>query len=591
MSKEFLPTTRKEMEERGWDSLDVIIVTGDAYVDHPSYGAAMIGRALEREGFKVGVISQPDRRSPDDITKLGRPRLFFGVTAGNLDSLVANYTANRKPRSEDEYSPGGRSGQRPDRATMEYTNMVRRAFPGVGVVIGGIEASLRRLSHYDYWSDKVRRSILLDSKADILVYGMGEKQAIEIARRLASGEEIKKLDDIPGTVVARNTLEHLKNFIVIPSYEEASKDKDKFNEAFKRIYEEQDALRGRSIVQKHGERYAVQFPPALPLTADEMDSLYNHDFAMRPHPEYDKEGGVPGFEAVRWSVVSHRGCPGECSFCSLYMHQGRIVQSRTRKSILDEIGRVASRSDFKGTITDIGGPTVNLYAAVCENWKTKGTCKTKKCIVPEKCANLKPGYAQTLALWREAAQIPKVKNIFIGSGVRYDLLTGKDSEEYLQALCKYHVSGQLKVAPEHSEKTVLELMHKPSFDKYKAFVRKFEDVNRTLGKKQYLVNYIITGHPGTTLEHSLNLALALKELHIRPEQIQDYLPLPMTLAGCMYYTEKDPMTGKGVYVAKGLRERKLQRALIQYSQPENKRYVIEALRNLKRMDLMREFYG
>ena len=591
MSKDLLPTSREEMEARGWNELDVIIVTGDAYVDHPSYGAAMIGRALEKEGFRVGVISQPDRRSPDDMTRLGRPRLFFGVTAGNLDSMVANYTANRKPRSEDDYSPGGRQGLRPDRATLHYTNMARSAFPGAGVVIGGIEASLRRLSHYDYWSDKVRRSILLDSKADILVYGMGEKQTIEIAGRVASGEDIGKLDGIRGTVVVRNSLEYLKDFIPIPSYEEVSKNKDRFNEAFRKIYEEQDPQRGRTIVQKHGDRFVVQFPPALPLDSEDMDSLYGASFAMRPHPSYDKEGGVPGFETVRWSVVSHRGCPGECSFCSLYMHQGRIVQSRTRRSILDEIKRLAARGDFKGTITDIGGPTANLYGAECGQWKTKGTCRGRKCIVPEKCRNLKPGYKETLRLWRDAAKIPGVKNIFIGSGVRYDLLLDKDSDEYLKALCEYHVSGQLKVAPEHSEKAVLDLMHKPGFEMYKKFVRRFEDINRRLGKKQYLVNYIITAHPGSTLGDALNLALELKKARIRPEQIQDYLPLPMTLAGCIYHTERDPFTGKKVYVPKGLRERKLQRALIQYSQPQNKRYVIEALRSLGRMDLMKEFYG
>ena len=577
------------MDDRGWDACDVIIITGDAYVDHPSYGAAMIGRSLEREGFKVGVIAQPDCRNIDDFRKLGKPRLFFGVTAGNLDSMVANYTANRKPRGEDDYSPGGRTGLRPDRATIIYTNMVRRAFPGAAIVIGGIEASLRRLAHYDYWSDRVKRSVLLDSKADVLVYGMGERTTAEIAKALSAGSEIRRLDNIRGTVIARNSLEYFENLIILPSYEDIAGNKDKFGEAFRKVYEEQDPYRGRTLVQKHGQRYVVVLPPALPLTAAQMDSLYSAPFTMKPHPVYDS---VPGFETVRFSVTSHRGCPGECSFCSLYMHQGRIIQSRSRRSIIDEITGMASREDFKGTITDIGGPTANLYNAACRQWTAQsGTCKSKKCLVPSKCGNLKTGYRETLALWREASKIPKVKNIFIGSGVRYDLLIETEADQYLEALCRNHVSGRLKVAPEHSEKTVLEVMNKPPFDLYERFVEKYERVNRFLKKKQYLVNYFIVGHPGTTLEHALNLALTLKRMGIRPEQIQDYLPLPMTLSGCIYYIEKDPFTGKPVYVAKGARQRKLQRALVQYSQPQNKRYVIEALRNLRRMDLAGTFFG
>lgn len=573
------------MEKRGLGELDVIMISGDAYVDHPSYGAAMIARSLEREGFSVGIIAQPDIRNIDAFRALGRPRLFFGVTAGNLDSMVANYTANRKPRSSDDYSPGGKAGRRPDRATIVYANMARRAYPDVGIVIGGVEASLRRLSHYDYWSDNVRRSLLLDSKADILVYGMGERQTVEIAKRLNSGDDIKRLDNIPGTVVARKSLVELRNFMMIPSFEETSTGKDKFNEAFKKIYEEQDHKRGRAIVQKHAARYVVQFPPPAPMTEAEMDDLYRGVFAMRPHPSYDAHGGVPGFETVRWSVTSHRGCPGQCAFCSLFMHQGRIVQSRSRSSVIGEIKNIASRGDFKGTITDIGGPTANLYSAYCPRWEPSGACKDRKCLVPKKCQNLKPGYAETLKLWREAAKIQGVRNIFIGSGVRYDLLAESHADEYLKELCKYHVSGQLKVAPEHSEISVLELMNKPRFDVYKTFVSRFEAANRSAGKRQYLVNYLITGHPGTTLEDALNLALEMKKMHIRPEQVQDYLPLPMTLSGCMYHTGKDPLTGNSVYVARGARERKLQRALLQSSQPQNRRYVLEALKKLGKLEL------
>lgn len=591
MKRRFLPVSRRDMEERGWDACDIIIVTGDAYVDHPSYGAAMITRALERAGFRVGIIAQPDCRNIEDFMRLGRPRLYFGVTAGNLDSMVANYTANRKPRSSDDYSPGGKAGLRPDRATVVYTNMLRRAFPNAAIVIGGIEASLRRLAHYDYWSDKVKRSILHDSKADVLVYGMGETQSVEIARSLDAGAEIKRLEPIRGTAVMRNSLEYLTNFLILPSFEEAAADTAKFCEAFRKAYEEQDPRRGRTLVQKHGERYVVQYPPALPLATGEMDRLYSGAFMIRPHPSYDKAGGVPGFETVRFSVTSHRGCPGECRFCSLYMHQGRIIQSRSRASIIDEIKALAQEKGFTGTITDIGGPTANLYAASCGSWSSpKGTCRDRRCLVPQKCRNLKTGYRETLALWEEAAKIPGVKNIFIGSGVRYDLLVDPEAENYLKALCKSHISGQLKVAPEHTRENILELMGKPGFGVYEAFVEKFNAANRALAKRQYLVNYFIASHPGSTLEDALNLALDLKRRHIRPEQIQDYLPLPMTASGCMYYTERDPFTGRKIYVAKKERERKLHRALLQYHQPQNKRYVIEALRSLGRMDLMKTFY-
>ena len=591
MNNSFLPISKEDMKARGWDSLDIIIVTGDAYVDHPSYAAAVIGRVLESEGFRVGIIAQPNWHKTDDFKKLGRPRLFFGVTAGNLDSMVANYTASHKFRSVDDYSPGGKKGLRPDRATMIYANKLRQAFGEIAIVIGGIEASLRRLAHYDYWSDKVRRSILLDSKADILVYGMGEKQILEIARRMQNGKDAKDLGGIRGTVVVRNSIDGLKDAVVIPSFEEVNSDKNKFNQAFRATYLEQDPFRGKTIVQKHAARYVIQFPSALPLATEEIDRIYELKYALRPHSVYDKEGGVPGFEAVRSSVISHRGCPGECSYCSLGLHQGRIVQSRSGESILREIKALARRKDFKGTVTDIGGPTANLYMARCRLWGKDGSCRDRKCLVPEKCKNLELGYRQTLDLWREAGTIPGVKNIFIGSGVRYDLLVGKESDELLKDLCAYHVSGRLKVAPEHSEAKVLGLMNKPSFNVYREFVKRYSDMNKKLRKKQYLVNYFITGHPGSTLEDALKLALTLAEMKIYPEQIQDFIPLPMTPSGCMYYTEKDPFTGKAVYVAKGMRDRKLQRALVQFKQPQNKRYVIEALRSLDKMNFMNVFYG
>jgi len=589
MRDKFLPMTLEEAHERGWNELDVIVVTGDAYVDHPSYGASVIGRILESRGYRVGIIAQPDWRNPKDFIKLGRPKLFFGVTAGNLDSMLANYTSNRNHRREDEYSPGAKAGLRPDRATIIYANRIKESFSGVPVVMGGIEASVRRLAHYDYWSDKVRRSMLFDSKADILVYGMGEKQTLSIAGRLKDGEPIKNLTDIKGTVVASGNPDSFKDHVMIPSFEEVSGDSDKFNRAFKTIYLEADPKRGHTIVQKHGNRFAVQLAPAEPLTREEIDGIYALPYLRRAHPKYDKDGGIPGLETVRFSIISHRGCCGACSFCSLYLHQGRIVQSRSPGSILEEAKRLAADPDFKGTITDIGGPTANMYMAECKEWKESGTCRARQCVMPGKCKNLMLGYGDTLKLWERVSKIPKVRHLFIGSGVRYDLLTDKDSQAYLKALCGDHVSGRLKVAPEHTEEKVLWLMNKPSFATYEEFAKKFDIAGRSVGKKQFLVNYLISAHPGCTLEDSLNLSLTMMKKHIHPEQIQDFIPLPMTMSAAMYHTGKDPMTGSAIYVARGLRERKLQRALVQYGNPENRRYVIEALRKLGRMDLAKDF--
>ena len=588
MRDKFLPVSKDDLARRGWSELDIIIVTGDAYVDHPSYAAAMIGRVLEGEGFKVGVIAQPDWKTTDGFKKLGRPKLFFGVTAGNLDSMVANYTANKMPRSSDDYSPGGKAGCRPDRASIIYCNKIREAYPGVSIVLGGIEASLRRLAHYDYWSDKVRRSIILDAKADILVYGMGEKQVFEIAHRMRNGEEMRTIDNVRGTVIARNDIAGLKDHIEIPSFEEVSANKDKFNEAFKIFYRENDPVSGHTVVQRHEKRFVIQLPPAKPLSTDEMDRIYLLDYAYGWHPAYTKEGGVPGFETVRNSIISHRGCSGECSFCTLFLHQGRIIQSRSEDSIAEEARRLAKRHGFNGTITDIGGPTANLYSAQCLSWEKKGACKNRKCLVPEKCINFKLGYDSALRLWKRLKGIPGVKHIFVGSGVRYDLLTERYGDEYLKALIAEHISGQLKVAPEHCDYNVLKLMNKPSFKAYEKFVEKFDRMNRSLGKKQYLVNYFLSGHPGGDIEGALELSLYLARNKIRPEQIQDYIPLPMTLSAAMYHTGKDPMTGREVYVARNPRERKLQRALIQSRQPNNKRYVLEALKKLDKMHLARK---
>jgi radical SAM superfamily enzyme YgiQ (UPF0313 family) len=588
--KKFLPISKEDLAERGWTECDIILITGDAYVDHPSYGAAMIGRVLEDAGYKVGVIAQPDWKTSQDFLALGRPRLFFGITAGNLDSMVSNYTASKKPRRTDDYSPGGRSGLRPNRASIVYTSKIKGLFPGVPVVLGGVEASLRRLAHFDYWEEAVRRSILADAKADILVYGMGESQILEIARRLgtvplsfprkresSSGSPMKAFGDdkssakrtssllngIRGTVTLRSSSEDLEGAVMLPTYEEVSTDKNKFNEAFRLAYLEGDPVRGRPVVQKHSDRLLVQEPPAFPLTTAELDHIYQLPFARDWHPGYDKTGGVPGFETVRFSVTGHRGCAGECNFCSLFAHQGRMIQSRSKESILKEVKILAARPIFKGTITDIGGPTANLYGATCGQWEHSGACRAKQCMMPKKCENLKLGYEKATELWREVLAIPKVKHLFIQSGLRYDLLVEKESDAYLEALCKDHVSGQLKVAPEHASDAVLKRMNKPPLKVYERFAERFKAMNRKAGKNQFLVNYFISAHPGCTDGDARELASYLASKRMHPEQVQDFMPLPMTVSTCMYYTGKHPFTGEAVQTAKTYRERQRQRELVQ----------------------------
>ena len=587
----FLPIDQTDLQARGWAACDIILVTGDAYVDHPSYGAAIIGRVLEDTGYKVGIIAQPDWTSSADFLKLGRPKLFFGITAGNLDSMVSNFTASKKPRRTDDYSPGGKDGFRPNRATLVYTNKVKELFPGIPVVLGGVEASLRRLAHYDYWAEEVRRSILLDAKGDLLVYGMGETPVLEIARRLRDGEDVKRLDNIRGTAILRNNIQGFEDAVRLPSYEEVRGNRDKFNEAFKLAYGEGDPVRGRPVVQKHGERYIIQLPPSLPLTTPELDHVYSLPFSREWHPVYEKKGGVPGFETVRFSITSHRGCSGECSFCSLFAHQGRIVQSRSPKSILEEVRLLAGRKDFKGTITDIGGPTANLYGATCEQWDHSGACRSKQCMMPSKCANFRLGYEKSLELWKDVMRVPGVKHLFIQSGLRYDLLIDKESDAYLEALCKSHVSGQLKVAPEHASDAVLKLMNKPPLKVYEEFATRFKERSHQAGKEQYLVNYLVSSHPGARLEDAAELATYLAQRNIQPEQVQDFMPLPMTASACMYHTGKDPWTGEQLAVARKYQERQLQRALVQSRQPQNKALVLQALKLLGRMDLEDLFLG
>ncbi len=589
MKSNFLPVSREDMKRRSWDELDIIIITGDAYVDHHSFGAAVISRFLESKGFKVGIISQPDWRSKSDFIALGKPRLFFGLTSGNVDSMVAHYTANKRPRSGDDYSPGGKMGLRPDRAIIVYANKVREVFKNVPIVIGGIEASTRRLGHYDYWDNSLRRSILLDSRADILVYGMGEKPVWEIAERLKKGEDIEKLDGIRGTVVVRSDISSLKNFVLLPSFEEISQSKKAFNRAFTAAYYEMDPFKAKPVVQPHANRFVIQYPPALPLSVKELDNIYDLPYARAWHPSYTASGGIKAFETIKFSITSHRGCCGECSFCVLYYHQGRIVQSRSEESIFKEARLIASGNDFKGTITDIGGPTANLYAADCFLWEGKGFCRDRKCLLPDKCKNLKLGYEQSLQLYRKIKAVKGINHVFIGSGFRYDLLTDDYAAGYLREICKYHISGLLKVAPEHCSDEVLALMNKPSFAVYQKFVGVFKKTVSNLKNNVFIVNYFISSHPGASLQETLKLALYLAEHKMAPEQIQDFIPVPMTLSASMYYTGVNPFTGKKVYVPESLRERKMQRALLQYKNPGNRKLLVRALKELNALPLLRKF--
>jgi len=590
MNSNFLPISKEDFKKRGWGDLDIIIITGDAYVDHPSYGAAIIGRVLEAEGFKVGIIAQPNWRNTDDFLKLGRPRLFFAITSGNVDSMVANYTANKRPRISDDYSPGARAGLRPDRALIVYSNKAREAYRDCPIVLGGLEASLRRLAHYDYWDNEVRRSVLIDAKADILVYGMGESQILEIAKRLKSGESLESLNNICGTTVIRKDLSFLKEYKLIPSFEETREDKNKYNSAFREIFSQMNPFSAKAIAQKHADRFIVQLPPAYPLSTDDLDRIYNLKYARAWHPTYNKLGGIKGFETVRFSIVSHRGCCGMCSFCSLYMHQGRIIQSRSEESILKEAKLISQMKDFRGTITDIGGPTANLYQASCRNWASHGFCENKSCINPSQCKNLKLGYKKSIDLYKKIAEIPGIKHVFISSGFRYDLLTDDSAEEYLTQVCKFNISGQMKVAPEHVVDAVLKNMNKPYVYSYEKFLKKLDRVNMKIKKKTYLVNYFITSYPSSGLKEALEFALYLSKRRINPEQIQDFMPLPMTLAACLYYTGINPFTGERVYSAKTFKERKMQRALIQHKNPKNRQLVKEALRILKAEHLEKVLY-
>lgn len=584
---DFLPICREDMEKRGWNELDFIVVTGDAYVDHPSFGSAIISRLLESHGYKVGIIAQPDWKDIDSFKILGKPKLSFLVTSGNIDSMVNHYSVAKKERKKDLYSPGGQAGFRPDRAVIVYCQKIREAFKDVNIMIGGLEASLRRLSHYDYWSNKVRRSILLDSTADILMYGMGEHQIIELAENLNSGIPIDKITYVKGTVYKTKSLENIyDDYIMLPDYKSVSKDKIKYAESFMIQYNNTDSITGKTLIEDYGNMFVVQNTPSEPLTTAEFDNSYSLNYMRTYHYVYKKYGAIPAIEEVKFSIISNRGCFGNCNFCALAFHQGRVVQARSHQSIINEANKMVWEPDFKGYIHDVGGPTANFRMPACKKQLKEGVCKNKQCLFPTACKNLDISHKDYLSLLRKLRQIQNIKKVFVRSGIRYDYLIYDKDDEFFYELCKHHISGQLKVAPEHISSKVLDKMGKPSKDVYERFVKKYYEINNKLGKKQFLVPYLMSSHPGCDLNDAIELSLYLKELGYMPEQVQDFYPTPGTLSTCMYYTEIDPRTMKKIYVAKSPHEKAMQRALIQYKLPQNYDIVYEALKKAGRLDLV-----
>ncbi len=585
MIKDFLPVSREDMAKRGWDELDFLYISGDAYVDHPSFGHAIISRVLEKHGYKVGIIALPDWKSVNDFKKLGRPKLGVLVSAGNIDSMVNHYTASKKKRSDDAYAPGNKAGQRPDRATIVYCNRIREAFGKIPILIGGIEASLRRFAHYDYWDDKIRRSILLDSKADILMYGMGERQIVEIADCLASGMDVKDITYIAGTCYLSDTNE-IDNSIEIPSYEECSESKRAYAHSCRIQYYEQNPYTGKTLVQKHGDKYLVQNIPQEPLSTKELDSVYSLNYMKTYHPMYEEMGGIEAIKEVKFSLVSSRGCFGSCNFCALAFHQGRIVTARSQQSIINEAKQMVWDPEFKGYIHDVGGPTANFRAPACNKQLTHGACKDKQCLYPTPCKNMNIDHSEYLSLLRKLTELDGVKKVFIRSGIRFDYLINDKNDEFFYELCEHHVSGQLKVAPEHISDNVLKYMGKPENSVYNKFSEKFYKINEKIGKKQYLVPYLMSSHPGSTLHDAIKLALYLKKNGINPQQVQDFYPTPGTISTCMFYTGLNPFTMEKVYVPKTPKEKAMQRALLQYRNPDNYKLVQEALKLAGRTDLI-----
>ncbi len=584
---DFLPISKADLIKRGWDECDFVYIIGDAYVDHSSFGPAIISRVLELHGYKVGIISQPDWKNKNSISVLGRPRLGFLVSAGNMDSMVNHFTVNKKRRSTDAYSPGGKMGLRPDYATIVYCNLIKQTYKDVPIIIGGIEASLRRLSHYDYWSDKVKRSVLIDSGADIISYGMGEHSIVEIADALNSGIEVSDITFVKGTVYKARTLDNLYDYIELPDFDTVSTDKIEYAKSFKIQHQNTDPYTAKTLVEKVKEKmYVVQNPPALPLTTQEMDDIYALPYTGKYHPTYEKDGGIPALSEIKFSITSNRGCFGGCSFCALTFHQGRIVQTRSHESIIEEAVRMTKDPDFKGYIHDVGGPTANFRDTSCEKQKTKGVCMNRQCLFPSPCKNLKVDHKDYISLLRKLRNLPGVKKVFVRSGIRFDYCMADADDTFLRELCNYHISGQLRVAPEHISDNVLRYMGKPGNNVYNAFLKRYQKINDKTGKEQFVVPYLMSSHPGSTMKEAIELAEYIRDMGYIPEQVQDFYPTPSTLSTCMYYTGVDPYTLKPVYTPISHKEKAMQRALIQYKKPENYNIVKEALLKNGRSDLI-----
>ena len=585
--QDFLPVTKKEMQQRGWDQVDFVYLTGDAYVDHPSFGAAIISRLLESRGYRVGIIPQPDWRKKESVPVFGAPRLGFLVSAGNMDSMVNHYTVSRKHRQKDSYSPGGEMGLRPDMPTVVYSNLIRQTYKHTPIILGGIEASLRRLAHYDYWENKVRRSVLLDSGADLISYGMGEHSIIQIAEALQSGLPIDEITFVPGTVYKCKDLSRAYDPVILPSYETVSSDKKAYAESFAEQYRNTDPFTARVMAENYGNRgYVIQNPPALPLSQQEMDDVYDLPYRNAWHPMYDARGGIPALEEIKFSLTSNRGCFGGCNFCALTFHQGRILQTRSHDSILREAEKMTKDPDFKGYIHDVGGPTADFRQPSCQKQLTKGVCQNRQCLFPKPCGNLTVDHTDYVSLLRKLRKLSGVKKVFIRSGVRFDYVVADKSPVFLQELVKHHVSGQLRVAPEHVSNQVLHYMGKPSHEVYQQFLDQYEKANAATGRKQYAVPYFMSSHPGCTIKEAVKLAEYVRDLGFTPEQVQDFYPTPSTLSTCMYYTGIHPLTKEKVYIPRDPHEKAIQRALMQYKNPANRNLVLEGLKMAGRMDLV-----
>ncbi|MCB6413776.1 YgiQ family radical SAM protein [Faecalimonas umbilicata] len=588
MEQGFLPICREDMQAQGWDSVDFVYVSGDAYVDHPSFGHAIITRVLSAHGYRVGIIPQPDWKDKKSIMEFGEPRLGFLVSAGNMDSMVNHYSVSKKRRKTDAFTPGGVMGKRPDYAVVVYSNLIRQVYKHTPIILGGIEASLRRLAHYDYWSDRLKRSVLLDSGADIISYGMGERSIIEIAEALDSGIAVKDITFIDGTVCKVKSLDSVYDAVILPSFEELREDKLNYARSFYTQYCNTDPFSGKRLAEPYQDAhlYVVQNPPSKPLSQEEMDDVYAYPYMRTYHPSYEKDGGVPAITEVKFSLTSNRGCFGGCSFCALTFHQGRILQTRSHESLIREAKLLIQDKDFKGYIHDVGGPTANFRQPSCQKQLTLGVCKEKQCLFPKPCRNLKVSHEDYIILLRKLKALPGVKKVFIRSGIRFDYVMADKDDAFLRELCKDHVSGQLKVAPEHVSDVVLRKMGKPENSVYQAFVKKYKQMNQQLGKNQFLVPYLMSSHPGSGLKEAVELAEHIRDLGYMPEQVQDFYPTPSTISTCMYYTGVDPRNMEPVYVPKNPHEKAMQRALIQYRDPKNYQLVLEALKKAGRMDLV-----